>query len=118
MKVDTDGFDSRIIASAADFIGSAKPVVFFEYSPYWSTATGDPEPERVFDAFRALGFGAALVFKNTGELEKGIELDPGVGAELNDALGPHAPDRYYDVCAFHEEDADLYERLRDGRLPS
>jgi FkbM family methyltransferase len=35
LKIDTDGFDLSIVRGAIDFIQTAKPIIFFEYDPYF-----------------------------------------------------------------------------------
>jgi FkbM family methyltransferase len=108
LKIDTDGFDSRIIRSASDFIATAKPVLFFEYSPYWSQETGDPHPALALRVLEEAGYESVLVFKNTGTFLERLQVSDHESFDaLVSSLGTPAPDRYFDICAFHSDDHDL-----------
>jgi FkbM family methyltransferase len=65
IKIDTDGFDARVLRSAKGLLEAHKPMLFFELAPYfWAQANEDPQ-----DAFRYLndlGYQDYVFFANRG----------------------------------------------------
>lgn len=106
LKIDTDGFDNKIIRSSKQFIESANPVVFFEYDPKLLLIQ-DEQPDLIFDVLSQLGYTKLLLFNNFGTLlcETSLEqMDL-----LRDLTGyfTNEKNQYLDICAFHKSDIDL-----------
>ena len=115
LKIDTDGFDFRIIVAAAAFLHQARPVVFFEYDPSFSP-DGPAESEAAAEALFSAGYVHFLVFDNFGNPLMHIEgTDRLRFAELNTFLKSnkeHGVATYYlDICAIHRDDGDLVHPL-------
>jgi FkbM family methyltransferase len=115
LKVDTDGYDNKILRGAADFLASARPVVFFEYDPHFLSLQGD-DGVSIFPMLRSLGYRGMLVYDNVGPFVRGVSLDDSAAVEEVHRWAAREPGVHYaDLCLFHAEDSDLHESLRGGR---
>ena len=65
LKIDTDGYDYKVLRSAARLLDSAKPALFFELSPLHLSYYGE-EPFSIFDFLSAKGYEKVLFYDNTG----------------------------------------------------
>ncbi len=106
VKIDTDGFDGRVLAGADAILGEARPVVVFEWHPKLCLATDTPWT-LAFDTLVAHGYRTAVwftkfgTFDHIGELGDRTSLATLAALCLED-LGP-APDWHYDVVALPSE---------------
>ena len=116
VKIDTDGFDTRIVKGAIDFLAQARPVLFMEYDPHLFVAN-DPDGFAVFAMLRDAGYTDALFFENTGGFLARVRLDDAETLEDLHAFcsgrGGHA---YFDVCVFPAAEADVMQAVRRGEL--
>lgn len=105
VKVDTDGYDARLVPGLARVFSDTFPVVFFEFDPVLAAETGDGDPDAVWAALDKSGYGRALVWDNFGnhlgafgirELEDAARIL----ASPVEARGYH----YWDVAVIHRED--------------
>lgn len=116
VKIDTDGFDTRIVKGAIDFLAQARPVIFMEYDPHLFAAN-DPDGFGVFALLREAGYSDALFFENTGPFLARVRLDD---AETLEDLHAHYSGRggraYCDVCVFPPAEADVMQAVRRGEL--
>jgi FkbM family methyltransferase len=113
IKIDTDGYDCDVIRGAIDFIGRARPVLFFEYEPHLLAAHGD-DGISVFRGLRDVGYTRALVYENTGEFLLSTDLsDTSLLEDLHRFYQSYRGARFCDICAFHDEDRDLATRLHE-----
>lgn len=109
IKIDTDGFDCKIIRGAEDFLSAARPAIFFEYDPLLLSRQGD-DGFSVFDALRGLGYDSAVVYDNLGHYLLSMQLsDSKLLKELHVHFLSYQGARFGDFCVFHSEDRDLYE---------
>jgi FkbM family methyltransferase len=113
LKIDTDGMDGRILEGALEWIGAARPVLFWEHDIGRDSAAGGPGLD-IFERLLEIGYRTALVFDNTGEFIQTVSLDARQQlADISDYLpGGEQFYGYCDVCAFHEEDLDLCAGVR------
>jgi FkbM family methyltransferase len=111
-KTDTDGYDNKIIRGAAGYLADARPAIFFEYDPHF-LALQDDDGVSIFPFLRDLGYRQMLVYQNFGPLEGTIELsDDAALAAMHQANTGHRSFKYVDLCAFHADDADVFEAVR------
>ncbi|MFF3911792.1 FkbM family methyltransferase [Streptomyces sp. NPDC001848] len=111
VKIDTDGADPRIIVANRELLARARPVVFFEFAPLWAAKAGDDNPYRALTALAEAGYQGALVYANTGELLLGTRVtEPHLWKDLGRFTRTHGQVCYYDVAAFHADDAELFEQ--------
>jgi FkbM family methyltransferase len=116
IKTDTDGFDGKILRGATDVLRSAKPVVFFEYDPFF-LAQQDDNGVAIFDLLADHGYAGLIIYDNFGDLllcMPKIEIDR--IEELNLYFSGRRSQQYCDICAFHQEDQDLYAQVRQSEL--
>lgn len=121
LKIDTEGYDFKIIEGAQRFLTKAKPVVFFEYDPSFYA----PDLRAGIATVRILvdlGYTRFIVYDNRGNFMLSLS-DENVAErflDLNAFLASHrrfgTAVHYLDVCAFHAEDADLHEMVHAGEL--
>lgn len=65
LKVDTDGFDCKVLRGAANFIAQAAPVIFFEFFPPYLLLQ-EEDPVSIFSYLRSLGYPRAIFYDNVG----------------------------------------------------
>lgn len=115
LKTDTDGYDFDILASAGDYLGRQRPVVFFEYDIHIGQDS-ERKAESSLQVLQDAGYHAFAVFANNGEFVC-TARDIGIIRDLNIFLKQmrgrfDAPVRYFDICAFSQDDIDLAQQLR------
>jgi len=129
LKTDTDGFDNRILRGAADVLGRAMPVIFFEYDPFFLRRQNE-EPADIFPFLRSLGYRRAMIYENVGDYLLTLDLDEqDLLEDVTRFYENRGGERYCDLAAFHEQDEPLlrrirlaeiefFERYRSGQLPT
>jgi FkbM family methyltransferase len=119
VKIDTDGMDCQIIRSELDFFHSIKPILFFEYDPYWQRELRDTEGYKVFQSLRDIGYSNVIFYEESGEYLLSAELENAPLIEdvhnFYSSLGLRQR-RYCDICAFHDEDKDIFEQIRADEI--
>ena len=110
LKVDTDGYDIKILKGAANFIAKTKPVIFFEYDVnFYAT------PKILIDFIKFLeekGYSKILIYDNFGRFIIKINItDNSVLEYLTLYIKNNNAIFYYDFCVFHAEDNDLCSKL-------
>jgi FkbM family methyltransferase len=112
LKIDTDGFDSTIIRGSADFITAAKPVIFFEYDPYFLAKQND-DGISIFPWLSSLGYELIAIYDNLGRYILSLSLtESAMLADMHNYLLGRGGKVYYDICAVHAEDVDIITNLR------
>ena len=116
LKTDTEGFDFDIIRQSLEFIQRSKPVVFFEYNPHFRP----DEPRAGLIAIQALirvGYSDFIYYDNFGNFL--LHSDASNTSIFSDLDGYLASNRrhgvaiyYFDICALHQEDADIVPKIR------
>ncbi|MFO7447458.1 MAG: FkbM family methyltransferase [Ignavibacteriaceae bacterium] len=116
IKIDTDGFDCRIIKNEINLIDSAKPVVFFEYDPYLFH-TADDNGFSVFASLKQAGYNKLLVYDNIGDYLLTTSMnDEKMLEDIHHFFSGRQKEKYCDLCAFHDDDTDLAEEIRKKEL--
>ena len=108
LKIDTEGFDCRIIRGGLNFIKQVKPVIALEYNRDNMGRIGESGIETL-DALRDIGYDTILFYDSQGRLVLSTSLTS--KAVVNDlhqyANGRDGAIYYYDLCIFHRDDADI-----------
>lgn len=116
IKIDTDGFDCEILIGSLDLLSQIKPVIFFEYGPYYLRKFKSDEFE-IFKKLRNIGYKAAIIYNNIGEYLVSIRLkNKEIIEDLNNYFSGRNGSQYCDICVFHKEDFDLFKRIRNLEL--
>jgi FkbM family methyltransferase len=115
LKIDTDGFDCRIIKNEINLLSEMKPVIFFEYDPFLYKPKDDALG--VFDLLLKAGYGAVVFYENTGDYLLTTDLsNKNLIADLHYYFSGRKMGRYCDIAVFHNEDSDLVNKLREREI--
>jgi FkbM family methyltransferase len=108
LKIDTDGFDGKILGGSTEILDQHQPSVIFEWHPTLLTATGQ-EWDRPFRVLGEHGYRWFVWFTKEGEFN---HIDDGfdegatsVLAALSQSDGAPNPDWHYDVVALTDNGA-------------
>jgi FkbM family methyltransferase len=106
LKIDTDGFDNKIIRGAKTYLIESKAAVFFEYDPYFLSKQGEQGVD-IFDFFVDLGYKKFLIFDNIGDFL--ITLGSQNKKQFMELHAYFNKDgkQYMDILALHEEDLNI-----------
>jgi len=116
VKIDTDGYDLRIVMDDLEFFRRARAAIFLEYDPNLFAAQGVAGPE-AFEALRQAGYQTAIAWDNIGDYLVSAELsDRRLLADLDAYYRGRSSNRYADVCVLHGCDADLAAAVREGEI--
>lgn len=67
VKVDTDGFDQKVLESARGLLANARPTVFIEYTPVLLKRVGS-SPDELRELLLGCGYRFADLYRGEGEL--------------------------------------------------
>lgn len=110
-KTDTDGFDFKILRASENFLKESRPIVFFEYDPYFLELQKEV-PINMFSFLKKLNYTNLLLFDNQGKFL--CEVNTSQEEMLKDftfyfnQLGSS----YLDICAIHQDDLDLVKEIK------
>ncbi len=106
LKIDTDGFDNKIIRASKSFLVQSKAAVFFEYDPYFLAKQGEQGFD-IFDFLVSLGYTSFLIYDNIGDfLITLTNQNKSQFMELH-AYFNRGSNRYMDILALHETDEEI-----------
>lgn len=108
LKIDTDGFDGKVIRGSKNIILKDKPVIFFEFDQKQYGAMGDSTYEVLGYLYRK-GYVGFMVYDNFGNLLRGLRLKSFVSESTFNSIFDYKYGDYYDLVAFHRIDYDLYK---------
>ncbi len=116
LKIDTDGFDCKIIRSNLDYLKLNKPVIFFEYDPYFLNLMGD-DGLSVFSSLNEIGYEKLIIYDNTGVFKMLLNiLDQKTLEELHQYYSGRQSEMYMDICAFHRDDSELADSFSESEV--
>jgi hypothetical protein len=120
LKIDADGQDLAIIRGGLGWISEQQPVLFFEYFEIGLRAAGD-DGLSTLQQLRRIGYDTILCYDNLGRFRCAASLaNEGQRQLYGNIAGGRGAFGYYDVCVFHERDADLAEYVieHEERFPA
>lgn len=112
LKIDTDGFDNKILRASANLLNKAKPVLFFEYDPYFLEKQNE-QPTTIFSVLQSSGYKTLILFDNLGNLLCEADID---NERLLQDLTHYYNQKgsaYMDICALHESDTDMVKPIKN-----
>jgi FkbM family methyltransferase len=116
LKIDTDGFDLKILRGARNYLKKEKPILFYEYDPFFLFRQGD-DGLSIFPLLHAIGYRDILVYDNLGDFIVSCTVsDTRILHELHAYYSGRKGTMYYDLCVFHKNDADIFEYARTQEL--
>ena len=109
VKIDTDGYDCKILRGAAPWLARSKPVLFFEYDPYFLSLQSD-DGLSVFATLKQLGYSDLLIYDNVGKLisSERLDEDAALSRMHYEYCDGQRGGLYVDLCVFHGEDSELF----------
>lgn len=122
LKIDTDGFDFFIIQSSTEIISQLSPVLYFEYDITFDSNGESAGLETVQSLFD-IGYEYFLVYDNYGnylislsnqEYDRFLDLTTYLASNRKKSGTPVV--YYFDICAFTDNDLDLFEEIRLGEI--
>jgi len=113
IKVDTDGFDLKILLGSRSFLAEHQPILFFEYDPHLFDPQDQQQYQRLFKMLAEVGYQVALEFDNFGNFCEEISLDNDLELESMTAkyAGQHFGN-FCDLAVFPSETSDLAASLK------
>jgi FkbM family methyltransferase len=116
LKIDTDGFDLAIIRGSVDYIQLIKPILFFEYDPFFLKNQKE-DGISIFSLLQTLGYHSIVIYDNFGRYLISLPLtETDQIADMHGYLLDRQGDYYYDICAVPAEDLDIIRQLREVEL--
>ena len=116
LKIDTDGYDTKIIKGAMNYIKAIKPVMFMEYDRKLLADNG----ENGLDTLQSLiecGYDKVVFYDNYGRYLLSASLkDKALLRQLEEYMGGNSPIPYYDICLFSSQDTALAESFIDEEM--
>ncbi|WGR90788.1 FkbM family methyltransferase (plasmid) [Bradyrhizobium sp. ISRA435] len=112
VKIDTDGYDVRVMRGGRELIDRKKPVMFFELSDEALRMKGSA-PEEAFTYLVELGYSIFVIYDNRGRYLCRINgQDMADFSDLNAYIyASRGSFPYCDVAAFHSQDRDIADDL-------
>jgi FkbM family methyltransferase len=102
LKIDTDGFDLKVLKGAHQLLRAASPCVFVEFYPDLLSRNGD-DPESLFQFLNGFGYERCLAYDNYGQPI--AIVGTGDSSAIRNLIGA-IDDRtiyYYDLLLVHRE---------------
>jgi len=116
LKIDTDGFDNIVLRGAEEFLKTASPVIFMEYSVDDLFKQNDGGLE-VFKYLASIRYQKAIMYENFGEYMFSFDInDEDFVEEMRDFFHKNERIPYADLCVFHADDVDLFKNCRRAEL--
>ena len=112
LKIDTDGYDLKIIRGGINYIQETKPILFIEYDTRLLFEAND-DGLSTLNLLENLGYYSAIFYDNFGRFILSANLQNKQQIEqlhfyIEKGRGAF---QYYDICLFHKDDSDLAEQI-------
>lgn len=122
LKIDTDGFDFFIIQTSIELISQLHPVLYFEYDINFRE-NGEMEGLEAVQTLVNIGYEYFMIYDNFGnylmslsqqEYDRFLDLTAYLLSNRRRSGTPVV--YYFDICAFTNDDIDLFEDLRQMEI--
>jgi len=111
IKIDTEGFDVKIMRGASGFIDAQKPVIYFEYNRHNMNQIGEEGIDTLL-WLKDKGYRHILFYEDGGQFILSASLeDNHVIRQLHHWIGKSKGVYYFDLVVFHESDNDIAEKF-------
>lgn len=104
IKIDTDGFDFKVIRGAKQCLQKWQPIVFFEWDRAYCIEQGE-DPLSIFHILDELGYHECILFDNYGNLFDKVDTNNKalLKSHIKNTIGDGLP-YYYDVLAIPDKE--------------
>ena len=114
IKVDTDGYDYKVIRGSEGLIREANPVIYFELSPEHLKLVAGEDPISIFGYLSERNYSHALFYDSTGLPLMNIKTTDTATISMLLNYASIKGGFYYDVLLFHDSQAaDFQEFYRE-----
>lgn len=112
LKIDTDGYDTKIIRGAMEYIKRIHPVIFFELDRFLLSQAGE-NGLQTLSQLKNIGYARAIFYDNSGRFLLDANLaDEKLIQELYlYTHGKSGAFPYYDISVFHGDDNDIADSI-------
>lgn len=113
LKIDTDGFDLKILRGTKQLLSIARPVILIELSPRHYRAVGAESPSELWEFLADAGYRYIVIYTSRGILIGATDIEARSTRDLLADMVRHADyeGRYYDVAAFSSEDKSIFDKF-------
>lgn len=108
LKIDTDGYDLKIIRGAKEYLTKKQPILFFEFDRYLLAQCNDAGLPTI-QLLKNIGYNTIMFYDNRGRflLSTTLEQTSLIEQLYNYTYKKEGSFPYYDVCLFHTKDEEL-----------
>jgi len=111
LKIDTEGFDVKIIRGASGLIDAVKPAIYFEYNRHNMDEIGEKGVDTLY-WLKEKGYDDILFFEDNGQfILSGSLSDKRLIDQLHHWVGISTNIYYFDLIVFHKDDKDIAEQF-------
>lgn len=113
LKVDTDGFDPKVLRGATRLLETEKPVVIFELAPRHYIKAGKEDPIATLEWLRGINYSNVAIYDSSGVLMLYVDLVNNEAFNCVRQLVNFANfnGRYFDILAFHKKKSEWFEEF-------
>lgn len=116
IKIDTDGYDFKILRGSEKYIKEVKPVIFIEFDPAFHKMFNE-HSEWIFEFLEPLGYDMIIFYDNYGDYLLSLSINEKDKIyQLINYISNRNKEKYYDLCFFHSEDTDVFELAKKEEL--
>ncbi len=116
IKIDTDGYDFKILKGSHTLLLNSRPVIFVEFDPNLMRANGE-DIFSLFAFFTEYQYENIIFYDNFGKYVISLQLDEKEKLfDLSNYFESSDSEKFCDVCVFHAQDKDLFELTRKNEL--
>lgn len=116
LKIDTDGFDFKILKGASQYLKETHPVIFTEFDQNLMKQINENFWD-MFDYFLKHDYFYIIFYDNYGDYLLSTELnDKDRIEDLTSYFDNRNTTKYCDICVLHKDDKDLFEKIRKNEL--
>jgi FkbM family methyltransferase len=110
LKIDTEGFDLKVLRGAQHLLSEAKPALYFEFIPSLLETNGE-NPLLVLPLLSSFGYDTALVYDNKGIPVEVISTTDETALQRLIACIDDSTVYYYDIFSMHGSRSALFTEL-------
>ena len=118
LKIDTDGYDMKILRGGLEYIKKIKPVIFAEYDTIFFAEHGETGTTTLM-ALENLGYDDIIYYDNFGKLIISSSLSNHLLIKQMDDyidMEQRTPFPYYDIALFHRDDKDIAKQFIENEM--